>query len=292
MKSQPVPFVDLASARELLGRLIPEVVGVLDRIEESDGRLKLRGELDTMIEQNALDMYPLLYEKLAQQSVALRAALSSGVDLSIPGTEFSLATPEGRGHFALEMFRELDEVEPALSFPVFPEDHEAAADIVAGLDTEWIGILDRSRSTMTALMLAVFYEYMSMAVHGVRLSKLIAKAVGGDDEAFGKAIQIDGRIQFAIPYFSRRCARARTEADQEFLAMVGRKSSRPQYKGYLTHKHIWLTVGCLDMLGLLPMPGEALLDFCNDVGANNGECPIEDVTNMLKLVANYNRYQI
>lgn len=292
MNLQPVPLIDVTSAREFLTRLLPPVIEVFAKLEASDGRLKFRPEIASMIEQHPLDKYPLLYEKLAQLSSACRTVLASGLDLTLPGTDISLNTPEDRGRFGLELFRELDQVEPALSIPVFQEDHQATTDVLADLDTESIAVLDQIRPIMTSLMLALFYEYMSIAVHGVKLSTLIGLAKRGDDEALGKAIQIDGRVLFAIPEFAARYARARTEDDTAFIAMIGRKSTRAQYKGYLTHKPIWLTVGCLDMLGLLPMSGEALLDFCNGVGANNGEYPIEDVKNILKLIANYDRYQI
>jgi hypothetical protein len=138
----------------------------------------------------------------------------------------------------------------------------------------------------------MFHEYVSVAVHGVPLTTLIQWAKTGDDDAFGKAIQIDGRILTGLPYFAERYAQARLEGNKLFLRMVANKTDSPGYKGRLKQKSIWLVIALLDIFGLLEaMSGEEMLDFCNEVGSNDGDTPIEDVKNMLKRVATYKSYQ-
>ncbi len=117
-------------------------------------------------------------------------------------------------------------------------------------------------------------------------------AEAGDDDAYGKAIQIDGRILVGLRYFAERYAQARLEGDRYFLRMVANKTDSPGYRGRIKQKSIWFVVALLDLLGLLEtMSGNELLDFCNDIGANDGDTPIEDVTNMLKRVRKYKCYR-
>lgn len=47
---------------------------------------------------------------------------------------------------------------------------------------------------------AIFYEQLSIMVHGEKLTALVARAKTGDDVGFLKAIQIDKRILSKIEY--------------------------------------------------------------------------------------------
>lgn len=285
-------LIDLDSAREIFKRWLPLWFSLLDELADQGGQMQLHPELGHYLKANDHDTYPLIYERWPQVTESVQATLERGLDLVLPGTDISLATPESRGNFLIQLLEGLDEIEPLIGPHITAEERAAAETVSSEIDSEDLEILQPALDKFPSLIMAMVHEYLSIPVHGVRLSTLVQWAKAGDDKAFGNAIQIDGRILVAIPYFADRYAQARLEGDARFLRMVAQKTSAPPYKGLIKQKPIWLVIGLLDTFGLLSsMSGEEALDFCNDVGANDGDEPIEDVKNILKRIATYKRYQ-
>lgn len=288
------PLIDLNSAREILVRWFPPWLEFLDDLDAKAGQLQFKPEMGHYLKANNHGSYPLLYERLPQQLEQARLAIerNAPADLVWPGTDISLAKPEDRGRFMIEFLSELDGLEQLVG-PHFTVQEEVAAEAAAtDIGPEGLQALQPLLNALPSMFMAMFYEYVSVAVHGVPLSSLIHWAKAGDDEAFGKAVQIDGRILVVLPYFAERYSQARLEGDKAFLRMIANKTDSPGYRGPIKQKGIWFVIALLDFFGLLEtMSGNEMLDFCAEVGANDGDTPIEDVKNMLKRVATYKRYQ-
>lgn len=289
-----VPVIDLDSAREIFARWLPTWFELLDKLDQHGGRLQFVRELGPYLKTNRHDSYPLLYERWPHIMSSARLAIerSTPAGFILPGTDISFATPQDRGRFFIQFLTALDELEPMIGPHLTKEDIAASRSASEDIDPGDLETLGPLLQQLPTLIMAMFYEYLSVAVHGSPLSTLVLRAKSGDDDAFGKAIQIDGSISLVIPYFRERLAQAHLEGDKNFLRMIANKMESPGYRGRLKHKSVWLVIGLLDLFGLLDsMSGNEMLDFCNDVGANNSETPIEDVKNMLKRVADYKRYQ-
>ena len=111
--------------------------------------------------------------------------------------------------------------------PHFTEQEKAAAGSVAAkIGPETMEALGPVLKVVSSMCLAMFHEYLSVAVHGVLLD-LVQWAEAGDDDAYGKAIQIDGRILVELRYFAERYTQARLEGDKDFLRMVANKTDSP-----------------------------------------------------------------
>lgn len=289
-----ISLIDLHSARTIFIKEFPAWLDFLDYLDAKAGQLQFKPEFGNYLKVNNHDSYPLIYERLPKLMGGCRLALQrcTPANLILPGTEISFATPQDRGRFMVEFLSDLDELEPLIG-PHFTDRERAAADsVVQGFEPEDMEAIGPLLKILPSIFMAMFYEYLSVAVHGVPLSTLVQRSIAGDDDAYGKALQIDGQILFVLPYFAERLTKARLEGDKGFLRMVANKMDSPGYRGRVKQKGIWLVIALLDLFGLLEtMTGEELLDFCSEVGANEGDTPVEDVKNMLKRVATYKRYQ-
>lgn len=286
----PSPIIDLDSARELLRQAVPMWEELLEHLESSGGRLRFRPEVTTMISDLRIDHYPLLYENAAGIGNFLARALMGPEALAAFGKELESASPAGRGRIIADGIVQLD----ALGDPFdrTESEKEEAQKVFATLDQKTQQETSMALRRLMMVFFVLFYEQLSIAVLGEKLTSLVAQAKNGNAEAFGKAIQIDGRILTVIPYFKDRYARAITEDHENFRIMVSRKLSLPPYKGRIEQKALWMTFAYLEGVGLLyALPREKLLDLCNKVGAGKSGEPIDDVNNLNKCLARYREFQ-
>ncbi len=285
-------LVDQPTAAELLRIVVPHWQGLLDDLESTGGRLAFRDEFSEVIERMKIDNYPQLYENPAAVG-ALLAVAFFGVDgAKAFDKEACGATPAQRGKAMLEFASNLDVLDAAFDFDKTPDNRayeQAAFDALPAEERD-----KHIRFTQHLLMgiFALFFETLSVMVHGERLSALVARAKSGDEHAFLKAIQIDKRILTKLEFFERRFQRAHTDRNPRFAKAIARKQEAPPYVGKLTHKKLWLAFALLDSIGLLESyGGNALLDLCVETGVIDDASPVEDVKNLLKLKTRYRAFQ-
>jgi hypothetical protein len=288
----PRPIIDLHAARELLRQAVPTWEEFLGELEAAGGRLKFRPELCSAVTNLKIDTYPLLYERPEAVGLLLMQAVMDPAEIAAFNFEAENASPSERGRTVAEIAEQLDCLDSLFDFPDSAEDQARAVTAFEALDQESKQAAVKFVQYAMMGALVMFYEYLSVAVHGEKLSSLVAKAKSGDDQAYGKAVQIDGRILAVIPYFRDRYARASTEDHEDFLAMVSRKRAAPPYKGRITHKSLLMTFAFLEGCGLLStLTGEGLLDLCDDVGVGASGQRMEDVKNLQKRLTEYRRFQ-
>lgn len=291
VKSPLLPLIDLPSAESILKNSLPEWEEMLEHFERSDGRLKFLPAFGNTITNLKLDRYPSLYENPTAVGVLAVQAVIPSEDLAAFELEVSGASEADRGKLIVEVIDGLrawgDSIEPTDS----PEAMAKARVEFEAMDAPTQKASIEFLQKLMLVVLIQFYEYLSIAVHGEKLSSLVAQAKTGDDKAFGKAIQIDGRILTVIPYFKERYARARLEDQEHFLEMVARKTSSPPYKGKIEHKALWMMFAFLDAAKLLGITKHAeLLDLYNQCQPN-AEKHIFDVKILSKRLAEYRRFQ-
>jgi hypothetical protein len=290
----PAPLIDRASARDLLRIAVPEWQEFLHLLEDAKGRLTFRAGLGRAIKGLRIEDYPLLYEAEQSMGVALAKAFMSDEDLAELNAQLAQSSPEGRGAFAQQFGGELMSLLDAIEFPdeTSPEEAAAARAAMEAVPADELAAGIRAIQLSLAGGLALFYEQLSILVHGEKLSSLVAQAKAGDDEAFAKAVQIDGRVLTSIPYFRDRHARARLEDDAAFLSKVWRRQVAAPYKGRIEHKALYLMFAFLDSVGLLKsFKHRELLDLYDELGVGSEGRRIEDEKNMGKRLTEYRRFQ-
>lgn len=288
----PKPLIDLDAARELLKHAVPAWVEILEQLESSGGRLGFSKEVSTIFTNLKIENYPLLYENPEAIGSLLLAGLMGEAEAEVFCAELEQSSPVERGRIMASLLHDLDMFDPVFDLAKSDEEKLQAQAAFALLDPQvQKDVVDiQQRLWMSAFV--TFFDYLSVAVHGQRLTSLVAQAKSGDDEAFGKAVQIDGRILTVIPYFKERFARAIMEDQEGFRSMVASKLQRPPYKGRIEHKALWMTFAFLDGIGLLyAVAREQLLDLCNEVGACQSGYPIDDVKNLSKRLSLYREFQ-
>lgn len=102
----------------------------------------------------------------------------------------------------------------------------------------------------------IFHNIFSIMVFGERLSKLVQKAIAGDDKALLKAIKIDKNLIHDHPYFKEKFYEANRRQDKAFHEAIIAKQATPSLKGRIQHKGLYAMFFLLDML-------EVLDDFSN-----------------------------
>ncbi|MEZ0239001.1 MAG: hypothetical protein ACAH06_13165 [Methylophilaceae bacterium] len=292
MDSLVTPLIDIKTAEGLLHLIVPQWQELLEDIEAQGGRFAFRPELAKTFSNLKIGNYPRLYENEVTIGVALGLAFLGRDGLKSYDEQLRRATPVERGQMVQELSTGLDELKDAFDFDKTPEQLEQARAAFEALTAD-----ERTASTefMQWLLMgtfALFFQYLSIMVHGEKLTALVAQAKAGDDKAFLKAIQIDKAILSEIEYFKSRHVRAHMEDERAFITAVARKQEAPPYAGKLTHKKLWLSFAWLDSTGLLDSyTGNQLLDLCTEVGVIDDTAPIEDVKNLLKLKSRYRAFQ-
>jgi hypothetical protein len=141
--------------------------------------------------------------------------------------------------------------------------------------------------------IAVFYNILSIMVHGERLTALVERAISGDDEAFVLAVQVDRNILTGIPYFRERLSRAQWSGERQFLRLLGYRLGNSILRGKIRYRRLWLALALLDLLGHLDrsLTAEKLLEILDAVGVDKHENRIEDVGYLRKRIREYRRFQ-
>jgi hypothetical protein len=286
------PLIDLETARTLLKEALPDWEWLLARIESERGYVRFPANLFEVIKRLRIENYPLLYEKEHAAGAAIALAFMDKDQLAEWESELRSLSPAERGRQMLEVCRDLEAMVDDMDWPETEQELARAQEAFKQLPLTEQARITRFWQFFFSGFLAQFYQYLSVMVHGEKLTALVAQAKAGDHVAFAKAVQIDKRILRAMPYFSESWDRAHFQGDEAFLDIVGRRLHAPPYKGKIRHKSLWLTFAVLDACGLLDgVPHEQLLDFCEEVGVGAHRSRIDDVKNLSKRLNEYRRFQ-
>lgn len=283
----------LLSRDSLIGVLkgaIPDAEWVIRHLEKSGGWLQFPTTLVDTIKHLQIELYPLMYEdERLLAYFSLRIWLTDQ-EIREFAVETESALLEDRGEFLKEI---CDAVEPVLScIPKTPEQIKAAQQHFATLSEEEKREAIRRGQAFYSVFFASFGQTFSMMMHGEKLTTLVAKAKAGNDEAFCKAIRIDGRILTVIPYFRERFERAKQLGEVKFLDTVSAWTRSAPYKGRIRHKSLWVVFALLDQAGMLSnLSHREILDICDEVGVGGADNRIEDVGYLGKRLREYRKIQ-
>jgi len=89
------------------------------------------------------------------------------------------------------------------------------------------------------------FNYLALMVHGRTICQLVADALGGDDDAYRRAVQID-RTVHSLPYFQDRLLKAQFSNDAHFLKTVGDSLKRPILSSKIRYRTLCLTFAILE----------------------------------------------
>ena len=285
-------LIDQASAAKFIRAMAPEWAWFLQHIESEGGYVRFPLLFSRFITNLNIENYPELYENESFIGAIMLRAFLDPVEIKALDAELALISPEERFKHAEEAMGDFEDIVEGIEIPKTLGAQKRALSAFKALSEE-----DQKATTLfwqrfMMGFLASFYQSLSIMVHGEKLTSLVAQAKAGNDKAFAKAVQIDKRILFAIPYFKRRYTEANAQGESKFTEAVGAHLQRPPYKGKIRHKPLYLAFAILDMARLLEtMKHSDLLDLCNEAGLDSHANRIDDVKNISKRLAEYRAFQ-
>lgn len=286
------PLIDQASAANFLRAVAPDWAWLLQHIESEDGYVRFPPLFSRWIANLKIENYPELYEEEARIGAMMLRAFLTPEEIRELDAELLSLSPEERAVFLLETIKDMEVAGDAIQLPKTPDEQKRAEAAFNALTKEEQKETTQFWQYFMMAFLASFHQSLSVMVHGEKLTSLVSQAKSGNDKAFAKAVQIDKRILFAIPYFKQRFADANIQGDRKFTEEVGAHLQRPPYKGKIRHKSLYLAFAFLDMAGLLgTMKHKELLDLCNEAGLDSHANRIDDVKNLSKRLAEFRAFQ-
>jgi hypothetical protein len=134
-----------------------------------------------------------------------------------------------------------------------------------------------------------FLNYLSLMVHGYRLTDLVQKAQTGSDDAFFMAIQIDRTLLVKLPYFAERFWRASVCGDSNFFEFLAYRLKNPTIRGQIRYHTLWLLFAMLDDMEILDreLANEDILTIYKSISESHVCRPIDDSSYVRKQRAKY-----
>lgn len=285
-------LIDRASAAEFLRVAAHDWAWLISKLESDDGQLRFPPQVTRAIVNLKIDSYPLLYENEASMGLIVFGAFLTKDELIDLSNELETQSPEERGQAVRNFLDSVSSFDQAFKLPRTVEEEQQAL-----AQFEMLPLEERAEAIKIAQhiwmgTLTMFFQSLSVMVHGEKLTSLVAQAKNGNDWAFCKAVQIDKRILTTIPYFRQRFERATLEGDQDFCDALAYRLQCPPYKGKIRHKSLWMAFAFLDLVGLLDtLKHQEILDICDSAGVGGFANRIEDVKHLSKRLADFRRFR-
>jgi len=261
-------------------------------ISNPRGWLRLPPTLISAFENLKIDNYVELYLDEQKLGVAMGLAILGRDGFDEFGRDFENAMPDERTKFLSEFIDEWADVE----FPSIPKtkkEIEAARKLLEELPEEERKELIQRGQFYYASFLASFYNYLSLMVHGEKLTALVGQALNGNDEAFVLAVQIDRTVLVGLPYFRDRLIKAQREGHTGFLDALGYRIANPVAKGKIRYRRLWLSFALLEGMGYLDdsRSHRELMGILDEAGLDKWENRIEDEGYFSKRLRDYRKFQ-
>lgn len=280
---------------------LPDYDHVLRKFESDKKWIKFSPRLHQLTTHFKCQNYPELYQDEARIRTAFfRAVTASDEQIAPLLSEFDAASFEDQEQFLNDFIQDtiatgqdwdkhfihLDDLDWS------PEGQEKARQEWEKLTVDEQAQLIRTRQYSLMFILASFYNYFALMVHGKKMTQLVAEAMAGNDDSLLLAVHIDKTIPEHIPYFKERKKRAIQEADQDFLEKLGRRLSTPQLQGRIRHRLLYLLFAILEGMNWLDdLNHRELLDICDQLGLDNYENRIETENALTKRLIEYRKFQ-
>ena len=295
--------IEKSIARFLALMFAPEGGAVVKAFRTSlNGRIKIPDEFEQARKNSGLgDKYVLVYEsELHILYCLIRAIFPEKYDTELE--KFVAAYKTASEKEKLEFFRALSEC--LLTDDIYekfrnliPRTEEARNAAKKEFDNlsedEKIEAIRQVHFFLT-FYFANFYNYISVMVHGQKLTKLVSRALQGDQEAFCKAVQIDKNLLTGHPYFQEAFARLPmgNDKDRNFHRAICSAHARPQVNSKIDYPALYLLFAVLDSFGWLDsFTAPEILDLCDEAKLDRYQNRIEDENYLIKRRLEYRRKQ-
>jgi hypothetical protein len=269
---------------------------LLSEIEKNGGRVKFKPWFYQALENLQITDYAKFY---AVENIHLRLFKVAWLDpeaIKELNEELEKATEEERTKFLDDWINLLNQEDDDESLPfkiplTLEEEEQARQQLESLSDTERSQLLSRYDCFLIFFIINL-HDYLSLMVHGRKITQLVTEAIQGNDASFVLAVQIDHTVMQSIPYFQARETRAHREGDTDFLDKLAYRKRIPPLQGKIRFRLLYLLFSILESMNLLDdLSHSEILDICDEAKLDRWQSRIEDVNYLTKRLREYRRFQ-
>ncbi|MES2491371.1 MAG: hypothetical protein V4607_16415 [Pseudomonadota bacterium] len=282
------PIVPLHVVEKLLKTAVPDWEWFFFSPTLQPMLASLHSPMNRVIKNLAIQGYPRLYEDERKIVASCLLGVCTLDQIREFSTEFEGATLEERGEALDEFSSELSQMGDVSVFFMNRRQLIVLRREFRALPLEQQRLAIQQARYFWSGMIATYHQVLSLVFHGEKMTTLIAKAKLGDDQSLLKAVQIDSRVLYEIPYFAKRYERSQLEPNSSLRMSLGYRTFGAPQHGRIRHRTAWLTLAILDWLGWLRhLSYPELLRLFDASGIGSATREITDETSMGKIVRMY-----
>lgn len=289
--------LDKELTRKLIVSLAPQYAEMLSDLQSPTRWAKMSRKLDSYLQGEAAEQYVIVYDDENRIHKCLWLALCGEEGHKELNAELAAMAQDEQLAWANELVAEASE-EGGLSwvediFPDTPAKEEAARLNFEALSDEEKQEASKRATYWWFFFLGSFYNYLSLMLHGSKLTVLVARAKAGDPDAFCKAIHVEPSLLRHHLYFRDRYLQAQEGGETAFLKRIGYRLAHPGLKGQIQYPGLNMVFAMLDAAGWLEggVTHEQILDICDEAGLARYENRIEDASYLTKRLGAYRARQ-
>ena len=289
--------VDKELARKLVVTLAPEYAEMLQDLRSHARWAKVLRKYEGVFQGPLLDTYATIFDDEKKIGVLLWLFLLGEEGHRDLQADINAMSADEQQAWMNDLVSEATEVESWSwlegMFPDTPEKEEAARVAFSGLGDDDRAEASKRAAFFWIFFFASFHNYLSLMVHGRKLTVLVAQAKEGDDAAFSKAIHIERRLLSHHPYFRERHLRALENSETDFLKRIGYRLANSSLNGQIRYPGLYMVFAMLDAGGWLDdgFTHEQILDMCDEAGLDRYQNRIEDSTYLTQRLREYRQWQ-
>jgi hypothetical protein len=289
--------LDKDQTRTFVVSMAPQYAELLRDLQSAGRWAKLTKKYEGIFQGGALDLYVSLYDDERRIGNCLWLCLLGEEGKKELDSELAAMSQDEQADWMHTVIAEASE-EDAWSwmeeaFPDTPEKEEASRRKFLALSEEDKKEASKRAAFFWWFFFATFYNYVSLMLHGRKLTVLVAQAKEGDEDAFCKAIHIEPRLLRNHPYFRDRHFQAQDNSEKAFLQRIGYRLANTGPKGQIRFPGLYMVFAMLDGAGWLEggFTHDQILDMCDEAGLHRFQNRIEDTNYLTKRLLEYRENQ-
>lgn len=291
------PRLDRKTTKEFVVSLAPQYAEMLRDLQSPSNWAEVSRKLESHVQGAALDSYVIVYDNENRIHNCLWLALIGEQGHKELNAELAVMSRDEQQAWANELITEAGE-EGGLPWveEMFPD--TPAKEAAARLNFEALSDGEKQEAAKRAtywwfFFLGSFYNYLSVMLHGAKLTALVARAKADDQDAFCKAIHIEPRLLHHHAYFRDRYLEAQERDEAAFLKRIGYRLASPGLKSKIEYPGLNMIFAMLDAAGWMDggFTHAEILDMWEEAGLERYEDRIEDANYVTKRLKAYRERQ-
>lgn len=249
--------------------LTPEYVSLLRDLQKRDGRISFPAELAAL--QSHYASYVMLYEDERRIGFSLLLAMLGEEECKTWIEKLNSASPAQQQAWLDDMAsldeRKADSLFDEFHLPETSAEWAAAREEFSALPDEEKTDALKQAGFFWSFFFSSFYNFLSLMVHGVKLTTLVQQAISGDDAAYLKAVQVDRFLLLHHPYFRDRKRIAQENRETGFLRKLLNRELCSPVHSRIRYPGLYMLFGVLEAFQWLDeLRHEEILDMVDAAG--------------------------